>query len=160
MDQREAYSAGGFWADSGGYVNQLLVVPAFTDPATNKPYDAKTGPLVVLEYDIVQKPTGTGICVALFEATAIPANGRAMFSGSPGDPNPKRIYPISGGGSIVLSLSAPWQRFDTGLAIVVSTNYDTITYASQATFIAVRYAQAYVGGGPKAPTTGGAYPQG
>ena len=158
MDQREKDSAGGFWADSGGYVNSLLLIPAFTGPL-NKPYTT-AGPVVVLDYDIVQKPTGTGICVALFETTALPANGRAMFSGTPGDPNPKRIYPISGGGSIVLSLSAPWQRFDVGLGIVVSTSYDTVTYASAATFIAVRYAQAYVGGTPKAPTTGGPYPQG
>lgn len=159
MDQGEAYAAGGFWADSGGYANTLLIVPKFTDPNTNKPYVAKAGPLVVTDYGIVQQPGGTGICVACFEATALPDNGRAMFSSVPGDPNPKRIFSIAGGGGFNLNLSVPWHRYDTGLAIIVSTSYTTITYASATSFLSVRVAQAYIGGGPKAPTTGGVYPQ-
>lgn len=160
MDQGEAYAAGGFWTDSGGFVNELLVIPKFTDHATNKPYSAKAGPVVVLDYGIIQQPGGTGICVALFESTALPVNGSAMFPGGAG--NPKRIFPLTGGTGVILSLSAPWHRYDTGLAIVVSTSYATVTRASAATFIAVRTAQAYIGGPPlpAGGVEGGAYPQG
>lgn len=153
MDQREAYAAGGFWGDSGGFANTFLLIPAFVDPATRAPYSRKAGPVCITDYGIVQQPGGTGICIALFDTDAVPANGRDMFSATPGDANPKRIIPVTGGNGYIVSLPAPWHRFDTGFVAVVSTSYTTITYGSATTFFSVRYTQVKIGG-YAAPTIG------
>lgn len=145
MDQREAYAAGGFWGDSGGYANTFLLVPAFVDPATNSPYTtnpAKAGPVVITDYGIVQQPGGTGVCVMLFDATAVPANNRALFT----NPKPKRIIPLTGGNIFFESLCAPWEAFLSGFVAVVSTSYTSVVYASATTFFSVRYAQLFIGG--------------
>lgn len=145
MDERETYAAGGFWGDSGGFTNTFLLVPAFVDPTTRAPYQT-AAPVCITDYGIVQCSGGTAICIAIFDAAALPANGRDMFSAVPGDPQPKRIFPISSTGGVLASLSAPWQRFDTGFVAIASTSYTTLTYASDTVFFSVRYAQARIGG--------------
>lgn len=147
MDQREKDSAGGFWGASDGYKNNYVLIPDFVDPAVNKPYSAemppKAGPVVITEYAITQQPGGTAICILVFDATTVPADGRAVFGVSPA---PKRIIPLTGGNQFFQSLNAPWERFDTGFVAIASKDYVTIQYASEKVFFAVRYCQNFIGG--------------
>lgn len=152
MDIGEAYAGGSYWGsswnattNSGGYAATFLLIPQLVDPYTGKPLD-KAGPVVVTDYEITQNSTGNGIVLVFFDAATVPAAGRALFTNSDAVPQPKFLAPIAPGVRVSLPLAAPWHAYDNGLAVVCSTSYSTLTYATANTFFAVRYAQYKDGG--------------
>lgn len=115
-----------------GLVNTYTVIPTAPRPGTDP------APFVVTSYEITQMPTGSGIYLLFYDATAAPAAGTAWF-GNPSDAdNVLWTVPLIGG-AFVFACPPAGHRYLRACTIVVSAGSDPtqLQLASEQTLVCV-----------------------